>query len=291
MAATQTSQIAHPRARRSMFFTVLTGVLSVVLLFAGTFEFIPAWFLKNPPDQPHLWHIAELSALAVFLLGGCMLGMLRNPQEKPLLAQFIVLSTILLAIGIAPFNLGGLGLLVVTFLFILTYPDRRALLHVDRTGRLSLPLLGLTILYFIFLDPVIHQEIYLQVIGMTNDVHAMRLHWIGSALLLILLLIAGFMAATRGRGWKWLATITGVNYIFLGVISMIVPDYAGSWAEWCGLVSIFGGVLYFFLVRVEIERVKVSNDTSAPPTIMAELYEVQQERQLARTHEADLKEL
>ena len=294
MAATQTSQtnpIASPQARRSMVFTILAGALTVILVIAGTFEFIPAWFLKNPPDQPHLWHIAELSALAGFLLGGCMLGMLRKPEEKPLLAQFIVLSTILLAIGIAPFNLGGLGLLVITFLFILMYPDRRALLRVGRTGRLSLPLLGLTILYFIFLDPVIHQEIYLQVIGMTNDVHAMRLHWIGSALLLILLLIAGFMAATKGPGWKWLATITAINYIFLGVISMIVPDYAGSWAEWCGLVSIFGGVLYFFFVRLEIERVKVSSDTSVPPTITEELYEVQQERQLAHTHEADLKEL
>src|SRR5579872_4459288 len=97
-----------------MIFTALAGILTVVLIVAGTFEFIPAWFLKNPPDQPHLWHIAELSALAIFLLGGCMLGMLRKPEEKPLLAQFVVLSTILLAIGIAPFNLGGLGLLVIT---------------------------------------------------------------------------------------------------------------------------------------------------------------------------------
>jgi hypothetical protein len=289
--SSQTNPIAHPQAQGSMIFTILAGALTVVLVIAATFEFIPAWLLKNPPDQPHLWHIAELSALAGFLLGGCMLGMLRKPQEKPLLAQFFVLSTILLAIGITPFNLGGLVLLVIGFLFVLAYPDRRALLRIGRTGRLSLPLLGLTILYFIFLDPVIHQEIYFQVIGMTNDVHAMRLHWIGSALLLILLLIAGFMAATRGPGWKWLATITGINYIFLGIISMIVPDYAGSWAEWCGLVSIFGGVLYFFLVRIEIERGQVSSDMSVPPTITDELYEVQQERQLAQTHEADLKEL
>lgn len=294
MAATQTSQtnpIARPQARRGMFFTILASVLLVILLFAGTFEFIPAWFLKNPPDQPHLWHIAELSALAIFLLGGCMLGLLRKPQEKSLLAQFFVLSAILLAIGITPFNLGGLVFLLIAALFILAYPDRRALLRIGRTGRLSLPLLGLTILYAIFLDPIIHQEIYYQVIGMTNDVHAIRLHWIGSALLLTLLVIAGFLASSKGPGWKWLAVITGVNYCFLGLISMIVPDYAGSWAAWCGLVSIFGGILYFFLVRVEIERAKVAKDTSEPPTIMAELYEVQQERQLAQTREADLKEL
>ncbi len=295
MAVTQTDQtnpVARAQTRRDLLFTVLVGVLAVILLFAGTFEFIPAWFLKNPPDQPHLWHIAELTALAMFLLGGCMIGMLRNPLEKPLLAQFFVLSAIILAIGITPFNPGGLVLLLIAAVFILAYPDRRALLRVGRMNRLSLPLLGLTILYFIFLDPVIHQEIYYQVIGMTsNDVHALRLHWIGSALLLTLLLIAGVMAASKSKGWRWLAVIVGINYIFLGIISMIIPDTAGSWAEWCGLVSIFGGVLYLILVWVENERGKVSADTTEPRTFSTELYEVQQERQLAKPHEGDLKEL
>ena len=295
MAATQTGQtnpITRSQTRRDLLFTVLVGVLAVILLFAGTFEFIPAWFLKNPPDQPHLWHIAELTALAMFLLGGSMIGMLRNPLEKPLLAQFFVLSAIILAIGITPFNLGGLVLLLIAAVFILAYPDRRALLHIGRVNRLSLPLLGLTILYFIFLDPVIHQEIYYQVIGMTsNDGHALRLHWIGSALLLTLLLIAGVMAASKGRGWRWLAVIAGINYIFLGIISMIIPNTAGSWAEWCGLVSIFGGVLYLILVWVENERGKIATDTTEARTFSTELYEVQQERQLAKPYETDLKEL
>ena len=295
MAATQTGQtnpIARTQARRDLLFTILVGVLAVILVFAGSFEFIPAWFLKNPPDQPHLWHIAELTALAMFLLGGCMIGMVRSPLEKPLLAQFFVLSAIILAIGITPFNPGGLVLLLIAAVFILAYPDRRALLRVGRVNRLSLPLLGLTILYFIFLDPVIHQEIYYQVIGMTsNDVHALRLHWIGSALLLTLLLIAGVMAASKGKGWRWLAVIVGINYIFLGIISMIIPDTAGSWAEWCGLVSIFGGVLYLILMWVENERGKVSTDTTEPRTFSTELYEVQQERQLAKPHDTDLKEL
>src|SRR5579859_2485089 len=284
--------MARSQTRRDLLFTILAGVLAVILIFAGTFEFIPAWFLKNPPDQPHLWHIAELTALAMFLLGGCMIGMVRNPLEKPLLAQFFVLSAIILAIGITPFNPGGLVLLVIAALFIVAYPDRRALLRVERRNRLSLPLLVLTVLYFIFLDPVIRQEFYYQVIGMTsNDVHALRLHWIGSALLLTLLLIAGFMAASKGKGWQWLAIIVGINYIFLGIISMIIPDYAGSWAEWCGLVSIFGGVLYFILIWVENERGQVASDTTEPRTFSTELYEVQQERQLAKLHDADFKEL
>jgi hypothetical protein len=101
MVAGQTKQ-STDQPRRAIVFRALAGVLSIGLLIAGLFEFIPAWIVKDAADQPHLWHIAELSALSIFLLGACMLGMLRKPEEKPLLAQFFVLSTIILAIGITP---------------------------------------------------------------------------------------------------------------------------------------------------------------------------------------------
>lgn len=293
MSAIQTNAIArlHRQMSRPQLFKILASILTVVMVFVGLFEFIPAWIFKNPPDQPHLWHIAELSALAV-LLGGCMLGMIRRPQQRILLAQFIVLSTVLLAIGIAPFFIGGAGLLLLTAVFIVAYPDRSALLKVGRTGRLSYPLLALTAIFAIFLDPVIHQEIYYQIIGMTNDVHAMHLHWIGSALLMILLLIAGIMVSTKRPGWQWLTTLIGLTYIFLGIIAMIIPDFAGSWAEWCGLMAIFGGALYIFVMFIEVERGKLRAQVPPPaPTLSEELYKVQQERQLASTHEGELVQL
>lgn len=293
MSAVQTNSTnrLNREAWRPRFFTILVSVLTVVMLFVGLFEFIPAWIFKNPPDQPHLWHIAELSALAV-LLGGCMFGMIRNPLQKTLLAQFIVLSTVILAVGIAPFSIQGVGLLLITAIFIFAYPDRSALRRLGREGRLSYPLLGVTVIFAIFLDPVIHQEIYYQIIGMTNDVHALRLHWIGSALLMILLLLAGVMASTKRPGWQWLTILIGLTYMFLGVIAMIVPDYAGSWAQWCGLMAIFGGALYIFVMFVEIERGKLRAQVTPPaPTLTDEMYRVQQERQLARTHEAELVDL
>ncbi len=290
MSALQTNQIVR-RLLGIRLFGLLTWVLTIVMLFVGLFEFIPAWILRVPADQPHLWHIAELSAIAV-LLGGCMLGMTRKPLEKPLLAQFIVLSTVILAIGIAPFFIGAIGFLLISFLFVAAYPDRAVLLHVGRPGRLSFPLLTITVIFAIFLDPVIHQEIYYQIIGMTNDIHAMLLHWIGSALLMILLLLAGVMVSTRRPGWQWLTVLIGLTYCFLGVIAMIVPNYAGSWAQWCGLMAIFGGALYIFVMFVEIERGKLRASPPPPaPSIADELYQVQQQRQLARTHESELVEL
>ncbi len=293
MSAIQTNAFGrlHRQMSRPQLFKILVSVLTVVMVFVGLFEFIPAWIFKNPPDQPHLWHIAELSALAI-LLGGCMLGMIRRPQ-RVLLAQFVVLSTVLLAIGITPFFIGGAGLLLLTAIFIAAHPDRSELRRVRRMGRLSYPLLAITAIFAIFLDPVIHQEIYYQIIGMTsNDVHALHLHWIGSALLMILLLIAGIMVSTKRPGWQWLTTLIGLIYIFLGVIAIIIPDFAGSWAEWCGLMAIFGGALYIFVMFIEIERGKLRAQAPSPvPTLNEELYKVQQKRQLADTHESELIQL
>src|SRR6266487_5903812 len=96
----------RPRA-----LTFLTVFLSIVLLVAGTFEFIPAWILRNPPDAIHLWHIAELTALSAILLGGVMFGLVRKPEEKPLLAQFAVMSVIIMAVGLIPFDIKVVGLL------------------------------------------------------------------------------------------------------------------------------------------------------------------------------------
>ncbi len=221
---------------RAEAFALFAGFLSVVLLIAGTFEFIPAWILRDPADDIHLWHIAELTALATLLFGGVIFGLLRRPQEKPLLAQFFVLSMLISAVAITPFNMAGVVCLVIAGLFVALYPDRRALVSFPRTR--------------------IQQEINWQIIGGTSDLHALQLHWIGSALLITLLILAGFMAATKRPGWERLGIITGTVYIYLGAIALIVPDYAGSWGEASGLFAAFGGALYILITLAEMENMR-----------------------------------
>jgi hypothetical protein len=183
---------------RPRVFTFLTVFLSIVLLVAGTFEFIPAWILRNPPDAIHLWHIAELTALSAILLGGVMFGLVRKPEEKPLLAQFIVMSVIILAVGIAPFLMPVAGILFLAGLIVLAYPQPRALLSFSHMGRISVALLAITVLFAVILDPIIQQEIHYQIIGMAEqDAHALQFHWIGSALLYVLLILAGVYKAAR----------------------------------------------------------------------------------------------
>lgn len=256
MVTTTNVQHSDSKKRRAEAFALFAGFLAFALFIAGSFEFIPAWILRDPADDIHLWHIAELAALSALLLGGIMVALLRRPQEKPLLAQFFVLSSLILAIGITPFNLAGLVFLPIIGLFIALYPDRRALFSFPRGGRVSISLLALTVVYAITQDARVQQEIAWQIEGMTTDVHALQLHWIGSAILIALLVLAGFMAATKRPGWERLGIITGTVYIYLGAIALIVPTYAGSWGEAGGLFAAFGGALYILITLAEMENMR-----------------------------------
>ena len=249
---------------RPRVFTFLTVFLSIVLLVAGTFEFIPAWILRNPPDAIHLWHIAELTALSAILLGGVMFGLVRKPEKKPLLAQFIVMSVIILAVGIAPFLMPVAGILFLAGLLVLAYPQPRALLSFSQMGRISVALLAITVLFAVILDPIIQQEIHYQIIGMAEqDAHALQFHWIGSALLYVLLILAGVLASSKRPGWKRLAIVTGITYIFLAGIALLVPGYAaGAWSQAGGLFAGFLGALYILVALAEAEG--TSRGVSAP---------------------------
>lgn len=253
----------RPRA-----FTFLAVALSIVLLFAGTFEFIPAWILKDPADLIHLWHIAELSAIAI-VLGGVMLGLVRKAEEKPLLAQFVLLSTIILAVGIMPFDIKAIGLLLLTGLLVLAYPKPRALLSFSLKGRISVALLAITVPLAVVLIPIIQQEIHYQIIGMNeNDAHAQLLHWIGSALLYVMLILAGVLASTKRPGWKWLGIVTGLTYCFLGAIALLVPGYAaGAWSEAGGLFAAFFGALYILITLAEAEGTSESVSKPVPEPV------------------------
>ena len=251
------------KKRRPKIFTYLAIFFTVVFLIVGTFEFIPAWILRDPTDSIHLWHIAELTAIAV-VLGSAMFLLIRKAEEKPLLVQFIVMSAIILAIGIAPFSLPAIGLLLIAGLLVLAYPKPRALLSFSPKGRISVALLAITVLLAVVLDPIIQQEIHYQIIGSSeHDAHALQLHWIGSALLYVMLILAGVLASTKRPGWKWLGIITGLTYCYLGVIALIVPGYAaGAWSQAGGLFALFFGALYILISLAEAEGMR--QDASVP---------------------------
>jgi hypothetical protein len=250
---------------RSRGFSLLISLFALALFVAGGFEFYNAWILREPGQDPHLWHISELVALAI-LLGGTLLTLLRQPEKKPLLAQFLVLGMSILAVGVMFFEIKAAALFIVLGLFIALYPDTRALLSFSREGRISKPLLGLTVLLALFLAPIAVKEIQWQIMGMTeNDAHALLLHWIGSALLMVLLVLAGELTSMKRPGWKQLGIITGLTYCFLGVIAMILQSgYAGSWGGGGGLFAIIAGVWYILFTLLEAHKTEQKSLTPVP---------------------------
>lgn len=249
--------------KRLIWFTMLAGLLSFGFFVGGMFEWIPTWILNDPIFAPHLWHIAELTALAAILLAGTLFGLVLYPLEQPLLAQFFVISMILTAICVTPFNFAGLAGLLLAAVFVLAYPDRRSLLNFRMSKPFSKTLLGATLVFAVFLDPVIWQEVNYQVLGISGgDSHAAFLHWIGSALLFILLIVAGLMASTRRPGWKTLSILTGVTFTFLGIVAFLTQGYAGSWGEFGGLFATFGGILYTMLAIAVIRATEANERTS-----------------------------
>src|SRR5579871_5586780 len=252
---------ADRRRKQLIWFTMLAGLLTLALFIGGIFEFIPSWILRNPVDDPHLWHIAELSALSLFLLGGTMLGVTLYPLEQPLLVQFFVAAMVILGIGITPFDFRGAVCFLIAGAVFLAYPNRRALLSLKSSRPISKVLLVASLVFAVYLDPLIWQEVNLQVLGNgTGEIHAQFLHWIGSALLYILLIVAGLLASTRRPGWKALSAVTGITYCFLGIVAMLSQGYAGSWGEFGGLFAIFGGVLYLMLAFVVSKDAPVSEN-------------------------------
>ncbi len=239
-----------PRAsgsnRRLLIFRIVAVIIALLFVAVAGSEFIPAWIMGNPAMSIHLWHIAELLALLGILLGGTLLALLHRPQGQPLLAQFFVLSMIISSIALMPFEIKAGALLIIMVLFSAAFPRFRTLLRFPRQGPISYPLLALSLLLAWMLAPIAYREIQWQIIGMvTGDVHALELHWIGSALLMGLLVLAGILTATRVYGWKELGIITGVTYCYLGVTGMMLQaSYPGSWSGGYGLIAIIAGFWY-----------------------------------------------
>ena len=237
-------------------FRVLAGLLTLVLIGIGSKEFLDAWILRDPSQSIHLWHVAEMAALTIIVLAGSLLTLLQRPQEKPLLAQFFALSVTVLAMGMAPFEPWALGLLPIVTLFCTLYPYPCKLPVGSREGPLSYTLLALTAICGAFLLPLAWREMQWQSIGMLqHDIHAHLFHWAGSALLMVVLVLGGLLAATKWQGWLELGFIIGAAYCYLGVMAMLSINYAGSWGGAGGLFAIFAGTWYIIFSALETKRV------------------------------------
>ncbi len=173
---------------RTRGFTIVSVLFILALLGAGSYKFLLAWIIRDPVEQIHLWHVSELAALTILLFGGTLIWLLVQPEEKPALAQFFIVGITILAVLFTPFVPQAPGLLVLLALFIVLYPNFRSLLSFSREGRVSKLLLGLSVVAAVVLLPNAWKEYQWQLAGWQyGEIHALDLHWVGSAVLTLLL--------------------------------------------------------------------------------------------------------
>jgi hypothetical protein len=244
-------------------FVILAGLLTLLALYGGFGDLLLLRGQSGFPSDIHRWHEGQSGALLVIVFGGSLLALLWRPQNKPLLAQFLVLSIAILCLAFATVTGAGFNPIVLVIGGVLigilaaAYPMPRALLQLRRQGSLSYPLLAMTVLAAIFLAPILARELNYQILGMTQqDVHAQNYHWLTSVALALLLILGGSLAATRQPGWQALACITGLAFLYLGSVALLLPGYAGSWGITGGILGVLGGLGYLVLTLVEARKSK-----------------------------------
>jgi len=224
------------------------GALFFLIVMPGLMALLEPWVLVAP-DGPgytaeiHRFHEAHWAVINAVLLGGCLLALLRKPREQPLLAQFFIVAVLIDAIGFALTEAPDPTAFVILAIVIAAYPAPRALLGVSREGPISVLLLGLSILAAAFLLPEVSRLVPMQLAGLGGE-HATQHHWILTAILELMLIVGGLLAATRRPGWKALGFIVGLAFLYLGVASISLPYYAGSWNVWGGALATLGGCAF-----------------------------------------------
>jgi hypothetical protein len=250
---------------RAIVFRIVAVLVALFfLLLNGGFVAISPWFIPNgPPEEVarmelHRWHSAQWGALMGILFTGSSLALLRRPRMKPLLAQFLVLSTILyvviFALGIADAHLGDFILLGgMMCIFAASYPAPCALLNFSRQGSFSRPLLALSLLTVALLAPVTWQSLQWQLAGVGGE-HAAMKHWLDAVLLAVVLILGAVLAASKWPGWQTLGVIVGIVFTYLGLAALTLPHYDGSWGIVGGALSTLGGMLFVIATRWEARR-------------------------------------
>ena len=244
-----------------ILFVTIAVLLTLLALFASVRDLLLLPGQSGFPTVIHRWHEAQSGAFMTILFGGSLLALLWKPQTKPLLMQYLVLSIGIVCICFATASGAGftpivlvVGVVLMSIL-VAAYPRPRDLLDIRREPSLSYPLLAITVVAAIVLAPIIARELNYQILGMTQqDVHALNYHWLTSVALALLLMLGGSLAATRRPGWRALAFIVGITYLYLGSMALLLPDYAGSWGTIGGVLGLLGGLGYISVTLFEVQK-------------------------------------
>lgn len=244
---------------RAIIFRGAVAVI-VALLVSLVGQLLPSPWTPAGPATPdlipelHRWHDALMAAYANILVCGSLVAAAWHPRRSPLLVQFVLLATGLLAfLDLTPPNIEVLvPAALIAVLVIASYPAPRALLALPRMARVSRPLLVLAMAVAVPLLLHAWTNLYLKYTDVSE--HARHGHWAGATAITLSLALAGLLAASRGPGWRTLGIITGVTYLYFGCAALALPLHDGSWGTTGGCLALLAGLGFLTVTLVEGRR-------------------------------------
>jgi hypothetical protein len=261
---------------RLIVFRGVAGLLALALGGFTSLFLLAPWTLVGPtPDgyvaELHRWHHADIGAFMTILFAGSLLALLVDPRGRAVLGQFALVAIGVLGVTSVIQGEPGpiLPTVVVSSLLIATFPSCRALFSFERAGPVSVPLLAVAIGATIPLLINAYDNFKLQ--ANDHSQHATEHHWNGSTVVAIVLLVAGYLVASRRPGWSVLGLLLGAAYLYLGIAALTIPDHDGSWGVRGGLLALVAGAAFVVATVVEVRRANASpnqaRSLSGAPTL------------------------
>ena len=212
--------------------------------------------VENLTDPAQVrWSLA-LEGIVDLLGLVCLVVALARPARSALLVQYLLYATLLAATVIMPFNpmfLINVGLLL---LVPLTYPYPRELFAIRSRPGPSLALLAVAVAAAAVLLPLAAQALRTQASlprGSESDFNVLATN----AEHLLLLALAGLLAATRRPGWKVIALGVTATYAYLAVASILLPDQPNSWGLAGGIASLLSAAAFAIATAMAAHRVDI----------------------------------
>ncbi len=221
----------------ALAFLNLGGVTSIMVPWGD-----PGFPFRDFTPEIHRWHSAILGVTEAILLPGLLLALLWRPVERPLLMQFFIFVGV--ALVVPHFLIRGRTPISSAFLVfpVLSYPALRSLLSFPRVVRprgFPTPALALIIVGPLAFD--FWRNLQAQLTGIGGE-HARHGHWATACSLDLVLAVMVLFALSKAPGARALGWLAGISLVYLGIAAISLPEYAGSWGIFGGVLAIVGGL-------------------------------------------------
>ena len=234
-----------PRHIRLIVFRVLATLAGLFFLTAVCLHVPGPWVLLQP-DEPHpeldRWFITVSGAVDV-IAAGALLALVQRPRRTLLVVE-MSLAVIIAGVIIIPFQPSFAAILAVAILPLVCYPywrDVRAFPSWwDGTRRDMLVLAAVAGAALLVTAALALPR---QISG--TGAAAQAGWWSDYAEHVAVLAMAGVLAASRGPGWRILATLCSAIWLYLGLVAaLVLPHHTGSWGRVGGVLAVLVGAAF-----------------------------------------------